>query len=406
MYMDLWSTLILALIWLFSLLILYKEGLCRKLTPMLTGVVLITVAFFLRHLCMNHETADYQIFLTKWVSFFRQRGGFIGLRQSMGNYNIPYLSFLALFSYSAIRDLYLIKLLSIFFDVLLAWGGMRLVSHFTGRKPWPKLAAFVGTLLLPTVILNGAYWGQCDGIYAAFAVWSVYFALADKPYLSVAAIAASLAFKLQAVFVMPVFLIFWFAGKVRLRHLLTFPLSYFIWVLPAVLAGRPVIDTITLYFNQAETVGSALNYNSPSVFALIRGDNPETLAKLGILAAFLFLALLYLYLYARRKSLSDFSLLVCAVLIPIAVPFFLPHMHDRYFFVADVMTFFLAAAAPVYLPLPVLTSFASLICYHAYLKGRFLIPLKNGALALTAVITVLLIVLISRTDWEGRTKRY
>ena len=95
-------------------------------------------------------------------------------------YNIPYNYFLALFSYLPIRDLYLIKWLSILFDVILAWGVLRLVGLYR-ESAAAKLTGFFLTFFLPTVILNGALWGQCDSIYAAFAVWALYFGLADKP---------------------------------------------------------------------------------------------------------------------------------------------------------------------------------------------------------------------------------
>ena len=35
-------------------------------------------------------------------------------------------------------------------------------------------------------------------------------------------------------------------------------------MLPAVIAGAPLWDTLTLYFSQAGTVGDAMNYNAPS----------------------------------------------------------------------------------------------------------------------------------------------
>ena len=51
------------------------------------------------------------------------------------------------------------------------------------------MLGFFLTLLLPTVLLNGAFWGQCDSIYGALAVWSLVFALEDRPIRSVLAAA-------------------------------------------------------------------------------------------------------------------------------------------------------------------------------------------------------------------------
>ena len=99
------------------------------------------------------------------------------------------------------------------------------------------------------------------------ALLGVYWAMEGRPVLGMAAIAISFAFKLQAVFIMPVFVLLLIAKRVKLWHFLVFPAVYVLLMLPAVIAGRPLLDTITLYFDQMGSVGSGLNYNSPSVYA-------------------------------------------------------------------------------------------------------------------------------------------
>ena len=380
----------LVILGVFAFVILWAEGALKTKAALFASAGLILAAMALRGLCMEHETLDYQDFLTRWVRILREQGGFKALQYSIGNYNVPYLYFLALFSYSSVRDLYLIKLLSIFFDIVLAWGVMRTVYCFTDRCA-TVLAAFFVTLFLPTVVLNGAYWGQCDSIYGAFAVWSVYFALKDRPIASVCMIALSFAFKLQAVFLMPVFLIFLFARKIKWWHLVFFPITYVLTALPAIALGRPAMKTLLLYFNQAGTVGGGLNYNSSSMYAFLRGaENTDRLAKIGIIAAFVFLLLLYLFCYLRRRQLDNRALLTCALLVCVAVPFFLPHMHDRYFFFADVFSVAFAFVFVKLAHVPVLVSFASLLGYHAYLKMRYLLPMRYGAAALVIVLLTLI----------------
>lgn len=390
----------LLLIGALGFLILWGEGLFREKRALFLSAILLLAAMALRGLCLGHETLDYQNFLTRWVDFFRENGGWKALDQSVGNYNVPYLYFLALFSYSGVRDLYLIKLLSVLFDVLLAWGVLRLAHRFRGEAA-ALLAAFFLTLFLPTVVLNGAYWGQCDSIYAAFAVWSVYLALDGKPVSSVVSIALSFAFKLQAVFLIPVFLIFLFANKIKWYHLAAFPVTYLIVVLPAVLAGRPLWDTVTLYFNQASTVGGGLNYNSPSIYAFMRGGaDAELLSRIGIIAAFAFLLLVFVLCRLNRPRLDDRALLACALLMSVAVPFLLPHMHDRYFFIADVLSLAFAVVVPRLPHVPICVSFASLTGYYAYLTMTWMFgtsdSMRYGATALLAVIVTLALYLSSR----------
>ena len=389
--MDAAAVILLMVEAVMALLLLYFDGLLKKPVQVLTCAGLVAAAFVLRALFFSYETLDYQDFLARWVQYFRDNGGFAALKDSVGNYNVPYLYFLALFSYVDIYDLYLIKLLSTFFDVLLAFGAMRLTGLFT-RSRARLLFVYFAVLFWPTVVLNSAVWGQCDSIYVALGLLAVYWAMDGRPVLGMAAMAASFAFKLQAVFIMPVFVLLLIARRVKLRHFLVFPAVYMLLMLPAVFAGRPVLDTITLYFDQMGTVGSALNYNSPSVYAFARSVSDEALAsRLGIAAAFALMLAVFGWFWWRRGSITNWALLGGALILVVGIPFLLPHMHDRYFYAADILSLAFAVAAPAYFFLPLLCEFASLLGYHAYLKMRYLLLMHWGAAALAFVLIVALV---------------
>jgi len=364
-----------------------RAGFVRNFWGASCVVLLSLAAMAIRYLCMEHITPDYTTFLSRWVQFFRENG-FAGLSQPVGNYNIPYLYFLALYAYLPVPDLYLIKLLSILFDVLLAWAAMQLTACFT-KDPVRCLGTYFVVLFLPTVVLNGALWGQCDSIYVTFALLALRAALQERPWRSVMLMAVSFSFKLQAVFFMPVFFLFLFGKKIRWYHLGAFPLTCFALVLPAVLIGRPVADAVLLYFHQASTVGSGPNYNSPSIFAFFRSAT-EAGMNLGIIAAFAFIFLIYLLVLLRRKAGDDRVLLTVSLLFAVGIPFLLPHMHDRYFYGADVLTVVYAFVFAWRFAMPCLAVFASLLGYHAYLRGVYLLQMKYGAMALMAVLAALL----------------
>ena len=129
-FMEIWSMFIFGLILVLALLIPWYQGLLKKNSYIYIAVLALGLAFVLRGSQMNYQSGDYNTFLSKWVDYFRV-SGFRGLSESVGNYNVPYLYFLALFSYLPLKDLYLIKLLSVFFDVVLAFGMMKLTSVFT-----------------------------------------------------------------------------------------------------------------------------------------------------------------------------------------------------------------------------------------------------------------------------------
>ena len=212
-------------------------------------------------------------------------------------------------------------------------------------------------------------------------------------------VALAFGFKLQAVFVLPVFAVLWMAGKIRWQHFLVFPATYVLLVLPAVLLGRPFWETITLYFSQTGSIGSALNYNSSSVFAILwKIPASERVSKIAVIAAFCYMLLVLGLCFFRRRELSDRAILAAAVLLAVGIPFLLPHMHDRYFFCADILTVVLAFAAWPCAPAAALCQFASLLGYHAYLKMRFLMPMRYGAYALIFTLMIAALCLLSELE--------
>jgi len=362
-------------------------------------------AVIVRIFFLEYTSNDYSAFLSKWVEYFRENGGFSALGGKIGDYNFPYLYFLALFSYIPISDLYLIKFLSIIFDLLLAFSALKLVSLFSSHR-YVLFAVFSLTALLPTVVVNSSMWGQCDSIYAAFGLLGLYFGLKERPVLSVALSAIAFSFKLQIIFLLPVYAVLLLAGKVRFRHLFVFPLVYLIAVLPAVLMGRPLTDAITIYTHQVGSYSRYLTLNAPSVYAFFK-DLPYTSlhSAAGIIAAFGFLFLLLAYLFIRRKKLNNRSILLSAAIMVILIPFLLPSMHERYFYLADVLTVVCVFVNPPLLPVPVLVQLASWSGYQSYLFGGGIGIQKGAALLLIAgVYTIVYLIGIVERSGKRRTK--
>lgn len=390
--MELPLMILLAAIVLAALLVPWFEGLIKNGGALIIAAAVVCIAFLLRVSVLQCQTGDYNDFLSQWVQFFRNYGGFSALSNSTNggaiNYNVPYLYFLAIFSRLPMRDLYLIKLLSIAFDVVLAYGIMKLVSVFTDSNA-KRLSAYLVTLLLPTVILNSAQWGQCDSIYTSFLVLSLYHILTGSPRRSMAEAAIALGFKLQAVFLLPVFLVMLFAKKLRWRDVLVFPLTYLLLLLPAVFCGADFMSLLTFYFHSTGTIGSGLNYNSPSLFTFVSGgEDVQTWSAMGIAAAGLYVLALWAWSWVRRKSLSNEALLGLSILFAVGIPLLLPHMHDRYFFLSDVLTVVPAVLWLSYIPAAALASIASLLCYSIYLRGSSPLPLRFGSLALLGVLLI------------------
>ena len=389
--------LVLLLAVLLALVLLRYEG-CPDMTLLLLFLP-IAAAVYLRLLCLDHQTHDYYTFLAEWAAFFRENGGFSAIKLPLGDYNAPYLYFLAAISYLPVPDLYLIKVFSILFDVLLAWGGLRLTRQFCQENSPAPLVCFVLLLLLPTVVLNGAYWSQCDSLYVSLTLLALSFALEHHPKTSVLLLAAAFSFKLQTVFLIPLWCVFWYTGRVKFRHLLLFPAGYLATILPALALGKPLGDILGVYLGQAEEYRDYLTLNAPSVFSFLPHGaqvNTALASRLGIAAAFLLVFILLGLLFRRRKKITPDLLLSTAAVLAIGVPFLLPSMHDRYFMLADVITLVWACADRRRFPAALLAEASSLSCYCTYLRLRYTLPIYLGgqyyvmafeaALMLTALI--------------------
>ena len=375
--MDIRVVIILAAECVAAIFFLWKLRFLDSSKILIKSILLLSFALFVRLCFFDKENTDYEWFLKVWVAFFRENGGVKGLGHAIGNYNVPYLFFLSLFSYSSIRDLYLIKLLSVLFDLLLAFSAAILIRR-CGGKTAKQLICFFIILFLPTVILNSAYWGQCDSIYVSLAILGIDFALPDRhgkdyPALSVICIGASFAFKLQAVFLMPLWIVLWVWRKNKPYWIALFPLTYVAMMLPAVLEGRTLREVLLFYVDQADTVGSALNYNAPSLTALMRNiTNQDEVSRMLIIFAFAGMMMLVLAGVFLRKDMTKGQMLALSVMMSIIVPFFLPHMHDRYFYAADVLSLILAVYSRCFIPAAVGIQFGSLICYIGYINGYYM----------------------------------
>ena len=102
--MDITVAILICMEALLAYWLLYRSGILRSTLSVVLSALLLGAAFGLRVWCLDYETLDYQNFLTVWVDFFRQNGGFSALRYPIGNYNIPYLYFLALNTKNTQKD--------------------------------------------------------------------------------------------------------------------------------------------------------------------------------------------------------------------------------------------------------------------------------------------------------------
>jgi hypothetical protein len=130
----------------------------------------------------------------------------------------------------------------------------------------------------------------------------------------VAAIALSFSFKLQAVFLMPIFLVFLFTKRIKIRHLASFPLSISSWsCLPFYWAGRFSTQSFYTSIRRAAWVGPQLQFTF-HLRIFFSSDSTGLPSTLGIIASFVLVAAVVAILFVRRKSVTNRTLLAASLL--------------------------------------------------------------------------------------------
>lgn len=339
-----------------------------------------------RFAMLGHESRDYQVFLSDWLAQMRDASGWSALKMDIGDYNMPYLYLLFALAKLAKFDLYYIKLFSIVFDLLAAWFSARLVQR---KYPDARtaFAVFATVLAVPTVLLNSSYWGQCDAVFTALALGGILFGLEGKSRRAWLMLALAFSFKLQTIFFVPAFILLAAMRRIRWQDVWVFPVGFFATLLPALIAGKPFADTISIYVKQTDSY-PALEWNAPSVFRLFgTNDDFAIFNTVGIFLAGTACAAIFYMLWQRRATLNEGQIIEAAFLFALVIPYLLPRMHDRYFFPADLLSVvcFFYDKKRWYLPVAVIG--ASYGAYYYYLMGaNELFSPVIASVALAAVI--------------------
>lgn len=345
----------------------------------------IFLAVILRLSLFDFESNDYKYALSYWYDFIVSIGGFEALASDFSNYSSLYLYFLTLATYLPLSKLYAIKLVSISFDLLLALFVLLIVRlKYENRDVWAL--AFFATLLAPTVVFNSALWGQADATYTSMLVASIYFAVRRSPNLSLFFFSVALAFKLQAVFLFPLFVVLLLKRRVPIYSFLIVPATYLVSIVPAWFAGRPLTELLMTYPAQAGLYPE-LTLNAPNLYQWLPND-PELFERPGIILALALVGLLCLLGYRSGVRLDGDVIVRLSLVSVLLLPFSLPHMHERYFFAADAVSIIYAFYSPKRFFVPIVVCAASLFSYFPFLFGEEPFALEYLAILMGVALIV------------------
>lgn len=350
---------------------------------------LITIiALLMRFLLFPFQSGDYHQFLQGWYTALQQNGGFAAVGMDIGDYMPTYLYLLAFFTYLPVSGLTAIKLISSAADIILAVYVMKTVNLKFSNKTY-GVVAYAVILFLPSVFLNSAVWGQCDSIFTSALIAFVYYMMQNREEKAVLAFSIAFIFKLQAVFLAPLLLLMLLKQKIRLRTLFIIPIVYLIAILPAVIIGRGFFDLLTVYFSQAGQYNMIAMF-LPNLYTWLPENTPGYISKAAVLLAGA-LVLISLFYFNRKKfALTGGMVVSLALFFALFVPFILPHMHERYYFAADILSVIYAFYFPKKLYVSVVTELASTyaVCHNLFNTEFFSVQL------LGVIMLVILILLV------------
>jgi Gpi18-like mannosyltransferase len=407
--------------------------------------ILFLIAILLRVSLYGIVTSDYTVFLSQWYDFIQTHGGFAALKYNFSNYNPPYLYLLAIATYIPIAKIVAIKTISVIFDGVLALFAY-LILGIKFRRPYVAIIGALVILFAPTITINSAAWGQSDAIYTAFCLGSLYYLLKDRPVWACIFFGLAISFKLQAIFFLPVLIIVLLKRKSGIQFLLLIPAIFLLMLVPAFIAGRDVWSLLTVYVGQITSAGvggagqfngrgpgqfpangrrpffgggsgqfpagapgqfnsggrgpftgggpgfgnfssSSLTLNAPSFYQWLPSGAPDYWKWIGIALAALFVVLIGVLILASKKQLTPAIILKVALVFALAIPFLLPEMHERYFYLADVLSIIYAFYFLRYFFVAIIMQLCSLLSYAPYLLHTQIVDLAYVAVGILVIAT-------------------
>lgn len=278
---------------------------------------------------------DYEDYLYPWLETLDQNTGLKGLAiDHLGTYYIPYMTVLALITYlDPSKWLAAIKVISVISEMLFAVGAALIAYKLlkeSGRNPKWASAVFALFMLSPQMMMNGAFWGQCDYIYGAFAMFCVYFMLCEKYTLAMNMFGLGFIFKQQILVILPVLvLVYLISKKFSILKFLYIPMWYFIGGLPAIIEGRPAQSVYRIYLDQANEFGQ-LSMNLPNIYRYFPNEMKEDFFSWGMFTTAVILFMLALWLFERKYMINNQAMMGLFLVSSGVCGMFLPALHERY----------------------------------------------------------------------------
>ena len=318
-------------------------------------IFILIFALFVAIWFADYVSYDYYAFLSEWIKDYRTlsfRDCLLNIT-NISNYTPIYNYFLIIIAKLNLNPLYSIKFITFVFSLLLAVLMELVVSHVKKVEFNYLRAAFF--ILIPTVCMEYSFWGQSDTIYVFFCVLAFYFALKKKSKLSFLSVGLAFSFKLQFLFVVPILFVMLIIKDENGEHYIKWkdiwiaPVIYAVNLIP-VFVGASIVDLLFVYFVQTAYY-SRLSLNCANfcfifeMFDVYQGNSSIYTTIVVILSLFTIALLLFFVVrtikLSKKMNLSASDLLFFAILFSFIMVFFMPKMHDRFYFLTTIFAIML-----------------------------------------------------------------
>lgn len=301
------------------------------------------LGLYIRALGLDVISGDFRDCLNVWHMEIAGGGpGLDALLHYTGDYAMPYAFVIWLLGKLPVPFLYSLKGFHILFDFVLAAAAGLILKTLKPGRSYAFCLGYGVVLLLPNVVLNSSFWGQSDGLCAAFLLAAFYCWLRERYSAMMLLYGIAFSFKLQAVFFLPFLLIaYWLGRKFSVLRFLLVPLAMLVMNIPAVMAGFPLSVTVTKYMSQTGEY-PWLYYFYPNLWFFFQA-RPYYLFSSGALLLSVSALLLFVVLLVKKHVVPDrFNGLAIALWTAYTCCFFLPSMHERYGYLCEILAVLLA----------------------------------------------------------------
>ncbi len=379
---------------------------CHINILVLAGVVLFLISLIIRWHFRGFISRDYEAFLLPWYNELIEGGGYKALKNEIGDYYIPYITLMATMTYLPGPPLYWIKLVSIVFDYIAAGVSGMIVwelkkDYCIEKRKLLVFLTWTSIILSPMVISNGAVWGQCDIIYTTFILLSLYFMIKMQYTCSFLFLGIAFCFKFQTVFMLPIYILLYLKQKrFSILYFMYIPLMYLVSGLPAIFAGRRILNVYGIYFGQI-TSYNMLTLKMPNIYSLL----PEQYGMFflpGIMITMALIILMAVYVvYYKVCVLDKLSIILLACWFNMTYIFFFPAMHERYSFLFIILSglIYIQNYRKVYIP--IIFNAVAVITYNLFLFGFLAIDMRILAIIHLALWLVVSCDIVKYLNQEG-----